>query len=182
MKRMLIGITMVLFFMAIMTFGAMKISPIIDKWIPYIYERDARVSWYGEKFHGNKMANGKIYDMYNPLITAHKTLPFGTIIQVIYNEKCLFTRINDRGPYKPGKEFDLSYGGAKKLGIVKKGVASVKIRVFVFTSEKFYFYKIKKGETLKKLFDNNWSKIAEINNLDPKNIKKGTKIIVPYKL
>lgn len=85
-------------------------------------------SWYGNRFHGKETANGEIYDEMG-LTAAHKTLPFGTILKVtnLRNNKSIFVRINDRGPYIDGRDLDLSKASAKALGMVKRGVVKVKI-------------------------------------------------------
>ena len=77
-------------------------------------------SWYGSYFHGRTTANGETYDMYG-LTAAHKTLPFGTKLEVCYNS-CVTVRINDRGPYIGARELDLSYGAAKAIGLIHPGV------------------------------------------------------------
>lgn len=66
-------------------------------------------SWYGPGFHGRTTANGEKYNMY-ALTAAHKTLPFGTKVKVtnLNNKKSVIVRINDRGPFKPGRIIDLS--------------------------------------------------------------------------
>lgn len=85
-------------------------------------------SWYGRKFHGRKTSNGEIYDMYG-LSAAHKTLPLGVYVKVTHlgNGRHIVVRINDRGPFVAGRIIDLSYGAAKKLGIVKSGTAQVEL-------------------------------------------------------
>ncbi|SDU45501.1 septal ring lytic transglycosylase RlpA family protein [Desulfobacula phenolica] len=85
-------------------------------------------SWYGKKFHGRKTANGEIYDMY-AMTAAHKTLPLGTWVSVhnLENNKKIVVRINDRGPFVYGRIIDLSYTGAKKLGVLGPGTAKVKV-------------------------------------------------------
>jgi rare lipoprotein A len=39
-------------------------------------------------------------------------------------------RINDRGPFKPGRIIDLSYAAAKYLGTVEGGISMVRIAVY----------------------------------------------------
>jgi len=87
-------------------------------------------SWYGPGFQGNHTANGEIYDMYK-ISAAHKTLPFGTIVEVIEfsTERSITVRINDRGPFIEGRIIDLSKGAAEKLGIVEKGITKVGLRI-----------------------------------------------------
>ncbi len=85
-------------------------------------------SWYGKDFHGKKTANGEVYDMY-AMTAAHKTLPLGTHVRVrhLENNREIEVRINDRGPFVRGRVIDLSYTGAKKLGIVGSGTAPVEV-------------------------------------------------------
>lgn len=85
-------------------------------------------SWYGEKFHGRKTANGETYDMY-AMTAAHKTLPLGTWVRVhnLLNNKTEVVRVNDRGPFVDRRIIDLSYTAADKLGVVGPGTAPVKI-------------------------------------------------------
>ena len=87
-------------------------------------------SWYGREFHGKTTASGEIFDM-NDMTAAHKTLPFGTIVEVknLENGKAVRLKINDRGPYRGNRIIDLSFGGAKEIGIVKTGEANVGIKV-----------------------------------------------------
>lgn len=85
-------------------------------------------SWYGEDFHGRRTSSSEIYDMH-ALTAAHKTLPLGTYVKVrnLRNGKEVVVRINDRGPFVRGRIIDLSYGGAKKIGLVGPGTAPVEI-------------------------------------------------------
>ncbi len=93
------------------------------------YYQEGMASWYGEKFHGRKTANGERYDMYG-YTAAHRTLPFNTEIIVVNmeNGKKVRVRVNDRGPFVRGRILDLSYGAAKKIGMIQSGV--VKIRIY----------------------------------------------------
>ena len=87
-------------------------------------------SWYGTDFHGRSTASGEKYNMYN-LTAAHKTLPLNTLIKVtnIKNNKTVTVRVNDRGPFVKKRQLDLSYGAAKKLGIIDQGITDIKIKV-----------------------------------------------------
>ena len=66
-------------------------------------------SWYGPGFHDKKTASGAIYNMY-AMTAAHKSLPFGSKVKVtnLNNNKSVVVKINDRGPFKPGRIIDLS--------------------------------------------------------------------------
>jgi rare lipoprotein A len=85
-------------------------------------------SWYGPNYHGRQTASGDVFDMHD-LTAAHKSLPFGTKLRVTYpgTSKSIVVLVNDRGPFIAGRDLDLSYGAAKKLGMVEQGVALVKI-------------------------------------------------------
>jgi len=85
-------------------------------------------SWYGPRFHGRLTANGEIYDQMG-YTAAHKSLPFGTLLRLTNpkNNKSIVVRINDRGPYIPGRKIDLSKKVAIELDTYNKGV--VKLRV-----------------------------------------------------
>ncbi|MFW6112913.1 MAG: septal ring lytic transglycosylase RlpA family protein [Thermodesulfobacteriota bacterium] len=83
-------------------------------------------SWYGKQHHGKTMANGQPFNMYADTV-AHKKLPLGTRLTVTNpkNGASVDVRVTDRGPYIPGRNIDLSYGVARKLGVVEAGVARV---------------------------------------------------------
>ncbi len=87
-------------------------------------------SWYGREFHGKVTASGERFDM-NMATAAHRTLPFGSMIEVknLDNNKTVRVVVNDRGPYKGNRILDLSYGAAKKLDMVRQGKALVGITV-----------------------------------------------------
>jgi len=101
------------------------------------FRQRGKASWYGKKFHGRKTANGEIYNMY-AMTAAHKTLPLGTYVRVenLSNNKKIEVRVNDRGPFVRGRIIDLSYTGAKKLGIVGPGTAPVEIVALGVASKK----------------------------------------------
>ena len=87
-------------------------------------------SWYGPGFHGNRTANGEIYDQYE-LTAAHPSLPLGTRAMVtnLANGRAVEVRINDRGPFVDNRVIDLSYGAARVIGMVGPGVSPVRIEV-----------------------------------------------------
>lgn len=95
------------------------------------YQKTGMASYYSSKFEGRKTANGEIFS--NSLLTAaHPTLPFGTKVKVtcLANNRSVVVRINDRGPFSSKKRIiDLSQSAARELGIIKKGVARVRIEV-----------------------------------------------------
>ncbi len=87
-----------------------------------------RASWYGPRFHGKKTSSGEVYNMH-AMTAAHRTLPLGTFVKVVNlkNHKSTVVRINDRGPFVKGRIIDLSYGAAKRIGLLGPGVGSVKL-------------------------------------------------------
>ena len=95
-----------------------------------IYKANAEASFYADKFHGRKTANGEIFNMYD-FTAAHKTLPFNTILKVtnIANGKNVTVRVNDRGPFVQGREIDLSKAAAQKLDMISEGTAHVSIEI-----------------------------------------------------
>jgi rare lipoprotein A len=97
------------------------------------YRETGIASWYGEDFHGKKTANGETYDMH-AMTAAHRTLPFGTRVRVtnLGNRSQTEVRINDRGPFIPGRIIDLSRSGAKELGMLGPGTARVLVEAVGF--------------------------------------------------
>jgi rare lipoprotein A len=93
-------------------------------------------SYYGQKFHGKQTASGEIFNMYG-LTAAHKTLPFGTIIEVTNKKsnKSVIVRINDRGPFVTGRELDLSFQAAKNIGLIRDGYGKVHVRVIILGND-----------------------------------------------
>ncbi|BAZ14497.1 rare lipoprotein A [Calothrix sp. NIES-4071] len=87
-------------------------------------------SFYGYDGSGNRTASGQ---RFNPehMTAAHRSLPFGTRVRVTNtrNGRSVIVRINDRGPFIRGRVIDLSYGAARIIGMIGKGLAPVKIEV-----------------------------------------------------
>ena len=94
------------------------------------YDEVGLASWYGPGFHGRRTASGQRYDM-NALTAAHKTLPFGTKVEVtnLENGRSSLLTINDRGPFVRGRIIDVSRRAAGRLGFRGKGTARVRVQV-----------------------------------------------------
>ena len=90
---------------------------------------DAFASYYGEPFHGRLTASGEVFNM-NDYTAAHKTLPFGTMLEItnLENGKKVVVKVNDRGPFVGGREIDLSRAAAEMLGMIGQGIARVSIK------------------------------------------------------
>lgn len=90
---------------------------------------EAVASYYGDEFNGRPTSSGELFDM-SDLTAAHKTLPFGTILEVtnLGNGKKVTVRVNDRGPFVANRELDVSKAAAETLGMIATGTARVSIR------------------------------------------------------
>jgi rare lipoprotein A len=84
-------------------------------------------SWYGAPFHGRPTASGERYDM-NAMTAAHKTMPLPSYARVrnLKNGREVIVRVNDRGPFYPGRVIDLSRAAARRLRI--DGLQWVEVR------------------------------------------------------
>ncbi len=87
-----------------------------------------KASWYGPRFHGMKTANGERFDQM-AFTVAHKSMKFGTLLRLTNpkNGRSIVVRVNDRGPYIEGRELDLSKAAAHELGLIRRGVARLKV-------------------------------------------------------
>lgn len=77
-----------------------------------------------------RTASGEAFDKM-ALTAAHPTLPFGTRVKVTNrnNGRTVVVRINDRGPFKPGRVIDLSYAAADAIDMRAKGLVPVRLEV-----------------------------------------------------
>jgi rare lipoprotein A len=106
------------------------------KHTPFLSKRNAAetqvaahgiASFYTE---GTQTASGERFDTYE-LTAAHPTLPFGTRLRVtnVATGRSVTVRVNDRGPFVPGRVVDVSCSAAERLGMVRGGIAKVKLDV-----------------------------------------------------
>ena len=96
-------------------------APIFEKGI---------ASWYGAALAGHHTASGEIFDP--ALMTAaHRTLKLGTMLEVkrTDNGRIVHVKVTDRGPMSHRFIIDLSSGAARRLGMLKMGVAPVELRI-----------------------------------------------------
>lgn len=103
---------------------------IVESSIKKVFSGNASFYGHGDGFHGRKTANGETFNK-NAMTAAHRKLPFGTKVKVtcVSTGKSVVVRINDRGPVPQHRILDLSYGAAKAIGMVDRGVAAVKLEV-----------------------------------------------------
>jgi rare lipoprotein A (peptidoglycan hydrolase) len=88
------------------------------------------VSWYGAAFHDRPTASGEKFDS-GALTMAHPSLPFGTMVKVtnLRNGRSVVVRVNDRGPFVGKRIADLSQAAASEIGMMRRGIARVRIEV-----------------------------------------------------
>lgn len=87
-------------------------------------------SYYSNKFHGRKTANGEIFNQ-NKFTCACNVLPLGTWIKVtnLKNNKTVVVKVNDRLHPRMKRIIDLTRAAAVKLGYINSGLTRVKIEV-----------------------------------------------------
>jgi rare lipoprotein A len=85
-------------------------------------------SFYGHRFHGRLTASGVRYDMY-AMTCAHRTAPFGTRLRVtdLESGRSVVVRVTDRGPFARGRVVDLSWAAARRLDLLERGLARVRV-------------------------------------------------------
>lgn len=100
-------------------------TPHATRWKPH---QSGIASWYQPR----RTASGERF-IASSFTAAHRKLPFGTLVRVtaIRTGRSCVVRINDPGPYRPGRIIDLSPAAAKTLGLTASGIAKVSIEVEV---------------------------------------------------
>ncbi len=90
------------------------------------YAQCGGASWYGPGFNGKRAASGEVFNE-NAMTAAHRSLPFGTKVQVVDQNtgKSVEVTINDRGPFHGKRIIDLSKAAATQLGFRNAGTTSV---------------------------------------------------------
>ena len=108
----------------------LRASPVAAQSLQDPWAKIGQASWYGQEFDRRLTASGERFDPV--LLTgAHRTLPLGSRVRVtnLHNGRSVLVTINDRGPYSGQREIDLSYGAARVLGMLARGVARVRIEL-----------------------------------------------------
>ena len=92
--------------------------------------QEGLVSWYGQHFHAKPTASGEPFDA-TAMTMAHPTLPFGTQVKVTNprNGRSVVLTVNDRGPFVGSRIADLSQAAAAYLGILRRGIAHLRLEV-----------------------------------------------------
>lgn len=95
-------------------------------------------SYYSDAFAGRSTASGSPY-LPSAFTAAHRSLPFGTVLRVtrVDGGQVVYVRVTDRGPYGPrGRILDLSRAAAERLGMMRVGVAKLKVEVLEYGPRK----------------------------------------------
>ncbi|MGE4095771.1 MAG: septal ring lytic transglycosylase RlpA family protein [Candidatus Binatia bacterium] len=109
--------------------GVIAASVLVLAGATHIAAQDtATVVYYTTRLNGHRTANGERFDS-NALTAAHKTYPFGTQLRLTHvrTKKKVVVRVNDRGPFTPGRDISITRRAARKLGILREGHAQVHI-------------------------------------------------------
>lgn len=85
-------------------------------------------SFYAGSLEGNPTASGETYKP-ERYTAAHKNLPLGARLKISYRGESVKVTVNDRGPYAPDHDLDLSFAAAEDLGLVEPGAAPVRVTV-----------------------------------------------------
>lgn len=90
--------------------------------------QEGSASFYGKKFHGRRTFSGEVFHI-DSLTAAHKRLPLGTSVRVTNqkNNLSVVVRINDRLPIYSKRQIDVSRAAAERIGMVRDGLARVRI-------------------------------------------------------
>ncbi len=96
----------------------------------YRFYQKGKASYYSDKLHGRKTANGERYNK-KALTAAHRKLPFNTKVKVTNarTKQSVVVRINDRGPFVKGRVIDVSRAAAEQIGLIKSGIADVVVEI-----------------------------------------------------
>ncbi len=95
-------------------------------------------SYYSDAFAGRSTASGAPYEP-RGFTAAHRSLPFGSVLRVtrLDGGQSVYVRVTDRGPFGPrGRILDLSRAAAERLGMLRAGVAKIKIEVVEYGPKK----------------------------------------------
>ncbi len=139
-------------------------------------------SYYAEPYHGRRTASGEVFDTYQGMTAAHRTLPFNTMVRVTNksNGREVDVRINDRGPFVDGRVIDLSLRAAKLIALVGPGVAPVRLKVLkagevvqarsTFVVQVGAFESLRAAEDLKKRLEKKYPSVTVQTSTEEKTL------------
>lgn len=87
-------------------------------------------SFYTVASSSTRTANGERFRDHGAKTAAHKTLPFGSCVQVedLNTGRAVAVRINDRGPFVKGRIIDLNLAASNALGMTARGSTPVALK------------------------------------------------------
>ena len=90
----------------------------------------ATAVYYSRRSDGHRTASGERFNS-NALTAAHKTYPLGTRLRLtnVRNKRSVVVRVNDRGPFTPGRDLSVTRRAARQLGMLRTGHAQVQVTV-----------------------------------------------------
>ena len=120
MKRVILVIIMMISTLGIYSFNKFNAND----------AKTSFASFYHDKFNGRKPASGEIFNN-RKLTAAHRTLPFGTVIEVtnLRTGKSVEVRISDRGPFHSSRALDLSKAAFDSIGNTAKGTMPIEYEI-----------------------------------------------------
>ena len=97
---------------------------------PLPAQQRGKASFYSKHSTGTRTASGERLHR-DSLVCAHRFYPFGTRLKVtnLNNGRSVIVRVIDRGPYGHGRIIDLSWAAAKQIGMIGRGIATVRVEV-----------------------------------------------------
>lgn len=128
MRRLLVGVTVGLGVLAGCAPRAIRPTPEEKPPSGRAYLEEGLASYYGPGLSGRRTASGEKLDP-KAFTAAHRKLPFGSCLRVVNmeNGRSVEVRVNDRGPFVPGRVVDVSLAAAKQLDLMAKGLARVRL-------------------------------------------------------
>ncbi len=99
------------------------------------YNKRGTASFYGTRFNGQRTSSGEAFDSHN-MTAASNSVPLNTYVKVtnLRNGRWVIVRVNDRMARHNKRLIDLSRTAAKKLRMIKSGLAQVSVEAL---SEEF---------------------------------------------
>lgn len=97
-----------------------------------LFTQQGNASYYADRFHGRKMANGQLYHR-DSMTCAHLRYPLGTklLVRNLVNGREVVVTVTDRGPYTRKFVIDLSRAAARQLDIIHHGFQQVEIFPYI---------------------------------------------------
>lgn len=97
-----------------------------------LFTQQGNASYYADRFHGRKMANGQLYHR-DSMTCAHLRYPLGTklLVRNLVNGREVVVTVTDRGPYTRNFVIDLSRAAARQLDIIHHGFQQVEIFPYI---------------------------------------------------